>query len=83
MDSTFTCISSEELLVVEGGKIKTEDACLLGRCWCRLWLFLFKASVRVLIVYFQRRDDKMEKFTGFIKYRSLRIFDGGFNAKGV
>ena len=25
MDSTFTCISSEELLVVEGGKIKTED----------------------------------------------------------
>lgn len=27
MDSTFTCISSEELLVVEGGKIKTEDVC--------------------------------------------------------
>lgn len=27
MDSTFTCISSEELLVVEGEKIKTEDVC--------------------------------------------------------
>lgn len=26
MDSTFTCISSEELLVVEGG-IKAEDVC--------------------------------------------------------
>lgn len=80
MDSTFTCISSEELLVVEGGKIKTEDVCY----WvgCRLWLFLFKASVRVLIVYFQRRDDKMEKFTSLSNIELMYI-DGGFNAKGV
>ena len=31
MDSTFTCISSEELLVVEGGKIKTEDVSYSAR----------------------------------------------------
>ena len=78
MDSAFTCISSEELLVVEGGKIKTEDVCY----WVGAGVGFGYSCLKLLLGYFQRRDDKMEKFTSLSNIELMYI-DGGFNAKGV